>query len=73
MMSQRAADILSAEFREGSTLASAGWKPAPRPPDFTFIASPGAVPLGLGSTVAPSGTIACTSLFAGMGRLRTAK
>src|SRR5438105_6128551 len=32
-----------------------------------------AVPLALGSTMASSGTNACTRVFGGMGRLRTAK
>ena len=37
------------------------------------MASPGAVPFGLASTSAPSGTSAWTSLFFGIGRLRAAK
>ena len=52
---------------------AASQTPDSQSPDPIFIASPGAVPFGLASTSAPSGTSAWTSLFFGIGRLRAAK
>ena len=54
-------------------MSQLGWPPVRKWLGLTSIARPGAVPCGLCSTVAPSGTIACTLVRSGMGRLRLSK
>ena len=57
----------------GSRMSQPGRPPARKGLGRTGMARPGAVPKGLARTVAPAGTMACTSFLAGNGRLRTAK